>query len=58
MPKPKKGQSKSEFMGICIPTELRDGTASTPAQAAAICYSVWREHEKETEACKKKKIKK
>jgi len=36
MPKPKKGQTKSEFLDLCIPQVLEEGTAKNQKQAVAI----------------------
>jgi hypothetical protein len=47
MPKPIPGQSQSDFISICIPQVIADGTADTPEQATAICYSMWEEAKKE-----------
>lgn len=47
MPKPIAGQSQDDFISMCIPMVIDDGTASTPEQAVAICYSMWDEAKKE-----------
>ncbi len=46
MPEPGENETEQEFISRCIPIVLDDGTASDQDQAAAICYSMWREHEK------------
>lgn len=43
MPSPRAGESESDFVGRCIPQVIQDGTAENQQQAAAICYSMWRE---------------
>lgn len=47
MPKPIPGQSQNDFISMCIPEVLDDGTAETQDQAIAICYSMWEEAKKE-----------
>ena len=42
MPTPNKGETEQEFVSRCIPIVLRDGTAKDQKQAAAICYSMFR----------------
>jgi hypothetical protein len=44
--KPGKGEKQQDFISRCIEIEMKDGTAKDNKQAAAICYSKWREHEK------------
>lgn len=43
MPTPGKNESQKDFVSRCIPIVLEDGTAKDQKQAAAICYSMWRE---------------
>lgn len=45
--KPKKGESEKDFVSRCIPIVLDEGTAEDNKQAAAVCYSMWREDKKE-----------
>ena len=47
MPKPLPGQSQDDFISKCVPEVLNDGTAETPEQAVAICYSMWEEAKKD-----------
>lgn len=49
MPKPGKNESQKDFVSRCIPIVLDEGTAKDQKQAAAICYSLWREAKKETD---------
>ena len=44
MPTPGKDESKDDFISRCIPIVIREGTAKDKAQAAAICFSMWKEH--------------
>lgn len=46
MPTPGKNESQKDFVSRCIPIVMDEGTAKDNKQAAAICYSMWREHEK------------
>lgn len=43
MPEPGEKETQEEFISRCIPIVLDDGTASDEKQAAAICYSIWRD---------------
>ncbi len=43
MPTPGRNESQQEFVSRCIPIVLKDGTATDQKQAAAVCYSMWRE---------------
>jgi len=40
--KPRDNESESEFVSRCIQQEMDEGTTDDPKQAAAICYSYWR----------------
>jgi hypothetical protein len=44
--KPKKGEKEKDFISRCIPVEMEADSERTNAQAAAICYSIWRESKK------------
>jgi hypothetical protein len=46
LPKPSEGETEKDFVGRCVPIVIHEGTAKDPSQAAAICYSIWREHHK------------
>jgi len=46
MPKPRKRESKDEFISRCVEVVMHEGTTSDPKQAVAICYSIWDEHKK------------
>lgn len=43
MPTPQQDETQEEFIARCIPAVLDEGTAEDQEQAAAICYSYWRE---------------
>lgn len=43
MPKPADNESEQDFVSRCIRQVMDDGTTDDPKQAAAICYSKWRE---------------
>lgn len=47
MPKPSAGESEQDFVSRCIPIVLKDGTAKDQQQASAICFSIYRERDKE-----------
>lgn len=48
-PIPSVGESEGDFVSRCIPIVLDEGTAQDNDQAAAICYSIYREHSKSQE---------
>lgn len=45
MPKPKKGQSKDEWMQVCVPYLRKEGKKQK--QAVGQCMGMWRQHKKE-----------
>ena len=47
MPTPQADESQEDFVSRCIPVVLEDGTAEDQEQAAAVCYSMWREAREE-----------
>lgn len=47
MPVPIPGQSQDDFLQICIPQVLQDGTAETPEQAVAVCISMYEQAKKD-----------
>jgi hypothetical protein len=49
MPTPKKGESEQTFVSRCIPIVLKDKTAKDQEQAAAICYSLFKQHKGRSE---------
>lgn len=56
MPKPHSGESQSDFVTRCIPIVMNDGTADNNEQAAAICYSIYEQHNKKTFSYGEKKF--
>lgn len=44
MPYPKQGEEKKDYISRCIPYVIKEGTAKDEKQAAAICYSMWRQN--------------
>jgi len=53
MPTPNENESKKDFVSRCIPVVLGEGTAKDEKQAAAICYSMFESHGKESHAKKR-----
>ena len=53
MPTPSENESKKDFVSRCIPVVLGEGTAKDEKQAAAICYSMFESHGKESHAKKR-----
>lgn len=48
MPQPKRGESQKKYIARCIPTVLHEGTTKDSKQAAAICFSMWKQHKKKS----------
>ena len=46
MPTPNPNEPEKDFVSRCIPIVLEKGTAKDNKQAAAICYSMFRQHQK------------
>lgn len=46
MPTPNRNETEESFVGRCIKTVMDDGTTNDQKEAAAICYSIWRESKK------------
>jgi hypothetical protein len=46
MPTPKSGESEKDYLNRCIPMVMGEGTAKDARQAAAICYSMYSQHQK------------
>jgi hypothetical protein len=42
MPKPRKDESKEDFISRCIPVLIDEGREQE--QATAMCYAIWEEH--------------
>jgi hypothetical protein len=57
MPKPKKGESKKDYVSRCIPTRQREGKDKDVKQSAAVCYSMYdNKNKKKTKESFDKKI--
>lgn len=41
MPTPRPNEKRTEWMERCVPEVIDDGAAETPAQASAVCSSMW-----------------
>lgn len=50
MPTPNKGESKDKYISRCIPIVINEGTTKDSKQAAAICFSLWKQHHKHAKA--------
>lgn len=46
MPDPGSFDNEQEFMKVCIPKVLEDGTAEDNDQAVAVCMQMWKDQEK------------
>jgi hypothetical protein len=46
MPTPDANETEKDFVSRCIPVVLEEGTAKDNKQAAAICYSMFRQYNK------------
>lgn len=46
--KPRKNESKNDFIQRCVPAEVSSGRDQ--AQAVAICYSIWKKHRRKKDA--------
>lgn len=46
MPTPTASQTRDEFIAICVPQVLAEGTAQNPQQAVAICISMYEQAKK------------
>jgi len=49
MPKPSEGESEDRYVSRCIPIVIKEGTAKDASQAAAICHSMWEQHQEDSE---------
>lgn len=46
--KPRKNESKNDFIQRCVPAEVNSGRDQS--QAVAICYSIWKQHRRKKDA--------
>ena len=44
MPKPKKGETKQEYVSRCVIHLAKKGEGKNNDQRVAICYSLWDQH--------------
>lgn len=49
MPIPKQNETRSDFVGRCIPIVKDEGTANSNDQAVAVCQSMWEQDKKKKE---------
>lgn len=56
MPVPKAGEQQKDFLSRCIPIVLDEGNAKDGKQAAAICYSLWKQNKKKEKKTKAQKL--
>ena len=42
--KPRKNESKNDFIQRCVGVEIGSGREQT--QAVAVCYSIWKKHKR------------
>ena len=46
--KPRKNESKNDFIQRCVSAEV--GAGYDQSQAVAICYSIWKKHRRKKDA--------
>ena len=56
MPTPNKGESQKDYVSRCIPTVMKEGTAKDQKQAAAVCFSMYKQHQKNQRKTKGEKL--
>ena len=52
MPRVNPGESEQHYVSRCIPYVIREGTTDKPDQAAAICHSLWHQHQHHSKGTK------
>jgi hypothetical protein len=55
MPVPKEEESRNEFMKRCVPMRHSEHPSEKNEQSVAVCFSIYREHQKKSKASKNKK---
>lgn len=45
MPTPRQGETEQQFVSRCVPFVIEEGTAESEEQAAAMCHSMFRDHQ-------------
>ena len=46
MPKPRSGESKSQFVTRCVSVRKDEHPTEKTDKSVAVCHAVWREHKK------------
>jgi hypothetical protein len=46
MPAFKEGETRQEWMSRCVPIRHKEHPDEKNEQSVAVCFSMWREHEK------------
>ncbi len=54
MPNFKPGESRDEWMRRCVPIRHKEHPNEPTKQSVAVCFSMWREHQKKTKSEQKK----
>jgi len=44
MPRPRKGEKKSEFISRCISMVIKESGTKSQAHAIAKCHGIWKQH--------------
>jgi hypothetical protein len=55
MPSVKPNESREEFMSRCVPMRKSEHPDEDNKQSVAVCFSIYREHQKKSKASKNKK---
>lgn len=55
MPTPKKGETREQFVSRCVPMRHQEHPKEDNKQSVAICFSMWREHNKKSKAAEEGK---
>jgi len=48
MPKPSDGENRKDFVSRCISMVMHEGKTKDVNQAAAICYNMWKQNDKQS----------
>ncbi len=52
MPKPTEGETREHFVSRCISMRHSENPKEDNKQSIAICFSMWKEHNKKSKAAK------
>jgi hypothetical protein len=52
MPSVKEGETREEFMSRCVPIRHGEHPTEDNKQSVAVCFSMWREHQKKAKGSK------